>query len=555
MAAGSAVRSVVHRPALSPHRRGALVACALAALAWISPAPGWGFVPAKLIDAGPQSLFASGSLPGGGYLFVWEDPADFRLTAQRFTAAGRPLAAAKVLDVGAVDEQVSVSSVAVGDSGAWGVFWVEGAGADQIGVGGALFDAKDRLLQRMSFPDPVPDPGGLIISYHPLAVALAGGGYLVAFEVGTQEDPTADPLRPTRSDVYVMKLDAAGRIQGSARLLNQTTQGYQHLTDVGGNKDHVVVSWDSLPGDPSTSAVRARFLDGNLTPAGPETHVAEPDGSASGTLHSSLAVGADGSTVLVWEGTDSAALGGAAGRGIRIRAYGPAGEPAGAEQAANAAAPGDRLAPQATLTREGTVWVAWVTSGNLAPSGDVFASVISVRPFDLAAKPAAGAQDVATTIAAGPFLTGGRGGALVAWRREPSDPEVVGFVAGPAGGQSGPPSAPFAIEGPELPGFRAWVRFSPANSAQIWATPLEPCLAQALCAAGAVPARAEVIVRIIGPRGNGFLWPQAVRFTTDLTEVWLQRKATGDIRYYLLPQGDPGTETLTGLLDRHGFFP
>jgi hypothetical protein len=126
----------------------------------------------------------------------------------------------------------------------------------------------------------------------------------------------------------------------------------------------------------------------------------------------------------------------------------------------------------------------------------------------------------------------------------------VGFVVGPAGGQSGQPSAPFAIEGTELTDFRAWVRFSAS-----WGTPLEPCLAQALCAAGLLPTRAEVIVRVIGPSANGFLWPQIVRFTTDQAEVWVQRKASGEVRYYALPAGDPGSEVLTGRVDRHGFKP
>src|SRR5262249_7797534 len=161
-------------------------------------------------------------------------------------------------------------------------FWVELAGADQVGVGGALFDAQDRLLQRMHFPDPVPDPLGLIISYHPLAVPLSGGGFFVAFEGGTQEDPVGDPTRPSRSDGYVMKLDAAGKKVGEAVRVNQTTQGFQHLTGVGGSKDHLVVSWDSVPGGLESSAIRARFLDGNLAPVRPEIHVAEPDGSQLG---------------------------------------------------------------------------------------------------------------------------------------------------------------------------------------------------------------------------------------------------------------------------------
>jgi hypothetical protein len=238
-----------------------------------------------------------------------------------------------------------------------------------------------------------------------------------------------------------------------------------------------------------------------------------------------------------------------------MRAFGPAGEPLGVEHAADPATPGDQFSPDAGLTSEGTVWVSWITPGSPDPSIDSFASVISLRPFDLAAEPLGDAEDVATTVGSVPFLTGGRGGALVTWRPDPTSPLVEGFVVGPAGGESGPPSAPFAIEGSELPDFRVWVRFTPQASLPSWGTRLEPCLAQAVCAAGSLPARAEVIVRVIGPKPNGFLWPQIVRFTTDQVEVWVQRKATGDTRYYLLPAGDPASETLTGRFDRHGFRP
>src|SRR5262249_51901996 len=144
-------------------------------------APGWAFTPVALAEIGPQIPFAVGSIPTGGYLLVWQDVrrSDFAVQAQRFTAAGQPQGPVKTLDV-RPHSQLSPFSVAVGETGAWGVFWVEGAGADQIGIGGALFDAHDRLLKRLSYPDPVPDPGGLIISYRPKAVALPDGGFWLA---------------------------------------------------------------------------------------------------------------------------------------------------------------------------------------------------------------------------------------------------------------------------------------------------------------------------------------------------------------------------------------
>jgi len=542
MPAWLATRSVVCRLSL-PLRR--VAAHVVAALLLTAAVPGWALSPVALVDLGVDTTFACGRIPAGGYLLVWQNLSQ-GLSVQRFTEAGELLGPAKNLDIGPPYEQVFITSVVVGDSGSWGVFWSESTVPDETNVGGAIFDAQDKLLQRMSFPDPIPDPGGLIIDYHPLAIALAGGGFFVASEVGTQDDPTASPLQPTRTDVYVMKLDAAGRMVGDAVRVNQTTQGFHSLTGVGGSKDHVVVSWDSITSDFASAAVRARFLDGNLTAAGPEVHVAEA------VSHSHLAVGSDGSAVVVWQGTEAGASGGPSSIGVRMRAFGPAGEPRGAEQAANPSTPGDHILSDVGLTSEGTVWVSWTT---VIPPTGVNQTAISLRPFDLAAEPTGDAEDVATTVFKGPLLTGGRGGALVAWRPMPSTTVVEGFVVGNAGGESGPPPAALAIESLELPGFRAWVRFSPQATAPSWGTLVEPCLAQALCAAGPLPARAEVIVRLIGPKPNGFLWPQIVRFTTDQVEVWVQQKATGVTRYYLLSGGGPGSETLTGRVDRHGFKP
>jgi hypothetical protein len=546
MPAWLATRTVVCRLTLPLRRRAAYV---VAALLFTAAVRGWALSPVALVDLGVDTTFACGRIPAGGYLLVWQNLSQ-GLSVQRFTEAGERLGPTKNLDIGPPNEQVGISSVVVGDSGGWGVFWTEVTVPDETNVGGALFDAQDKLLQRMSFPDPIPDPGALIIDYHPLAIALAGGGFFVASEVGTQDDPTVSPLQPTRTDVYVMKLDAAGRTVGNAVRVNETTQGFQHLTGVGGSKDHVVVSWDSIPG-PQGTAVRARFLDGNLTATGPEVHVAEANDPAAVFRNSHLAVGSDGSAVVVWQGTEAGAGGGPSTFGVRMRAFGPAGEPLGAEHAANPSTPGDHFLSDVGLTSEGTVWVNWTTA--IPSAGGE--TIISLRPFDLAADPTGDAEDVATTVFHGPFLTGGRGGALVAWRPTSSTTIVEGFVVGNAGGGSGPPSAALAIESLELPGFRVWVRFSPQGTAPSWGTLLEPCLAQALCAAGLLPARAEVIVRLIGPKPNGFLWPQIVRFTTDQVEVWVQQKATGVTRYYLLSGGSPGSETLTGRVDRHGFKP
>ena len=55
---------------------------------------------------------------------------------------------------------------------------------------------------------------------------------------------------------------------------------------------------------------------------------------------------------------------------------------------------------------------------------------------------------------------------------------------------------------PELPGFRVRALFAVAD-AEIDGTAVADCIAETLCVAGAVPGRAELFVRVVGPKPNG----------------------------------------------------
>lgn len=112
-----------------------------------------------------------------------------------------------------------------------------------------------------------------------------------------------------------------------------------------------------------------------------------------------------------------------------------------------------------------------------------------------------------------------------------------------------PPTGP--ITSPELEDFRFWVRISDSRIG----TPVADCLPETVCVAGAIPTRAEVFVRIVGPKPNGYLWPNIVKFNTTKTEVWIEQISTGSVRYYLLPALQPDSDTLPGIVDKKGFLP
>ncbi|HUP48242.1 MAG TPA: hypothetical protein VNA04_05570, partial [Thermoanaerobaculia bacterium] len=62
---------------------------------------------------------------------------------------------------------------------------------------------------------------------------------------------------------------------------------------------------------------------------------------------------------------------------------------------------------------------------------------------------------------------------------------------------------------------------------------------------------------MVGPKPNGNLWPNVVKFSTSRVEVWIHQIATGTLAYYDLPPVAPGTQrlALAGLADKVGFLP
>lgn len=113
------------------------------------------------------------------------------------------------------------------------------------------------------------------------------------------------------------------------------------------------------------------------------------------------------------------------------------------------------------------------------------------------------------------------------------------------------PPATGVITSSQYPGFQFWVRIGDSRMG----TAVADCLPETVCVAGAIPTRAEVFVRIVGPKSNGYLWPNVVKFNTTKTEVWIRQVSTGETRYYLLPALAQDSETLPGLVDKTGFLP
>jgi hypothetical protein len=115
------------------------------------------------------------------------------------------------------------------------------------------------------------------------------------------------------------------------------------------------------------------------------------------------------------------------------------------------------------------------------------------------------------------------------------------------------PPGPFLVS-PELPGFRFKVQIN-AGGEEIAGRQEADCIVGTLCVSGALPGRSELFLRLIGPRPNGLLWMNLVRFTPSRIEVWAEQISSGWINYYELPALPRGDTELAGLVDKEAFPP
>ena len=121
-----------------------------------------------------------------------------------------------------------------------------------------------------------------------------------------------------------------------------------------------------------------------------------------------------------------------------------------------------------------------------------------------------------------------------------------GFVA--------PPSSIGWITSPTFDRLRFQVRITPPSGSELQGIEVADCLADTVCFGGALPDRAELEIRFIGPRPNGFIWPVITQLTPSEVEIWIEKRDTGELRYYRL-SSSAGSDVLSGFFDRYGFLP
>ena len=157
-------------------------------------------------------------------------------------------------------------------------------------------------------------------------------------------------------------------------------------------------------------------------------------------------------------------------------------------------------------------------------------------------------------------IDGLRPGLVAVWSFDGNADDTLGAHHGVEHGEieyeseEAPPPGPWIFD-PQFPDFEFKLEILPPGNPPITASYEPACLPETVCVSGALPGRTEVEVRIIGPRPNGYLWVNLVRFTVSGFRVWIRQVSTGQINFYELPAVPPASDDLPGRVDKEAFLP
>lgn len=506
-----------------------------------TPALAQAAAPVLLPEIGEGVRVAVGSTGEGEYLMAWQDPATRAIRGQRISAGGIPDPNGLEL-VSPLAFEIADPALDFSISGRGALLWTQTVESGRPSVGGVILDSSGSLTRLFEIPNPGPDPDGSYSAHGPSVTALPGGGFAIAWTRCFWEDRSSNPLKPTDCDAYAARIDENGYLIGAAVQIHAESERLERASDIIASDNSLVVAWSSGEHYPDQKHF-VRVLGHALHPRSDQNLV-------EALWTSPLAVLPDGQFVV---GSGSFGFQ-PADRRAQLQFFHPDGSPKGPPFQLSPEGQRSQGAAGVVLTCEGILWTRWLEVHDVdGEPGGLLQTVVMSRSFSSEGVPLTAPAELVRIGLGDLTITGGIEGTLVTWTSTSSSPfravQVVGRRSSPAA-----PPAELSLTNPELPGFLAWVRIADQDLAAVWATEV-PCLRETLCAAGRLPDRAEVMIRVVGPKPNGLLWPTIVRLTTSRVEVWLEQVATGEVRYYLLPGAPPGSELLPGLFDRTGFDP
>jgi len=382
-------------------------------------------------------------------------------------------------------------AAALGPSGQGLVLWTVYAGGDFTVYGRTM--SPGGVLSPGQFPLTSFPPGS--VKSEPSAGADGAGRFLVVWRSWMQVGPGAG--------IFGRWFSSSGSPLAPELQIHQQVIPSQGNPQVAVAADgSAVVAWDACDfSDPSfLCEVRARAYAADGSPRGPEMRVSPLDGLNH--ENAAVAIDARGDWAVAFESCHTDTGDDRYDCGVTTAIYSPDDQPLGAP--VRVTPQGQPVEPSVAATADG-FQVGW--------------DIVSCDSRDCDSEP----EGVYTQRYA-----------LVDPDQDPPVPDGEPLVAS------------------EVPGFRFWVRIGGAAST-IPVRAEAACIPETLCVSGALPGRSEIFLRVVGPKGNGYLWPTIVKFTTSEVEVWIEQIATGVVRYYHLDGATPGSSELPGLFDRTGF--
>jgi hypothetical protein len=204
--------------------------------------------------------------------------------------------------------------------------------------------------------------------FEPAVAAAPDGGFLIAYASVGEEDPVRLPFS---NGVFARRFDANGTALGSEFLVNTTVDLGQSSPSVGFAADgSFVIAWQSFNQDGDGLGIFAQRYDVQGQRVGGEIPI---NVATTGDQdYPSVAVQADGSFLVVFEGPDGS------GKGIFARRFDPNGKALPGDVQLNSFTTGDQDSPAVTATANGYV-VVWQSFGQDSPnSNGIFARRLDV---------------------------------------------------------------------------------------------------------------------------------------------------------------------------------
>jgi hypothetical protein len=242
-----------------------------------------------------QSLPWVAALAGGGFVATWmhDDGTSIDVRARTFGADGLPVSAEIPVNTNTNLAQ-QYAQVTTLSNGHFVVVWQDGSGIGGDGSGTGIkmrvFDGAGAALTAETLVNTT------IASTQqfPTVAALAGGGYVVAWEdySASGGDSSGNALR---AQIY----DAAGNAVGSEFIVNFTTAGDQSRPTIAALPDGgFVIGWWNQADGVSVNEIRAQTFDALGNRRGGEFEVNSD--SAGDQLGAAFAVSANGQLVATW---------------------------------------------------------------------------------------------------------------------------------------------------------------------------------------------------------------------------------------------------------------